>query len=147
MSKGYQDFTIVGNLGGDPQMRYTPTGKAVTNFNVAVNSTKVDQTTGEATEIATWFHVSTWEKLAELCNEFLSSGRQVLVKGKLVGDPATGGPRIWTDQNGKPRASFEIKASEVIFLGSANGSNSNGQSVRAQAEAQAAELSEDEIPF
>lgn len=107
---------LLGNLGGDPVMRYTPNGTPVTNFNVATNERWVDQS-GETQERTTWWRVTVWGKQAEICNEYLSKGRQVLVEGTLVADPNTGGPRIWTDQNGNPRASFEVRARVVRFVG------------------------------
>lgn len=145
MSAGYQKLMLVGNLGGDPEMRYTPSGQAVTNFSLAVNNNWTDETTGEVHETTAWYRISVWGKQAETCNRYLSKGRQVLVEGRLTFDKETGGPRLWTDQNGKTRASFEVNAFDVRFLGSANGSNNNGNG-RVQAEA-VEELVEDEIPF
>lgn len=112
----YQKIIIVGNLGRDPEMRYTPQGTPVTNLSVATNRkwTGADGTPGEET---IWFRVSVWGKQAETCNQYLSKGRQVLVEGRLRPDPATGGPRIWTRQDGTPGASFEINALSVRFLG------------------------------
>ncbi len=107
---------LLGNLGSDPVMRYTPNGTPVTNFNVATNERWVDQS-GETQERTTWWRVTVWGKQAEICNEYLSKGRQVLVEGTLVADPNTGGPRIWTDQSGNPRASFEVRARVVRFVG------------------------------
>jgi single-strand DNA-binding protein len=139
MSSGYQKLVLVGNLGGDPEMRYTPSGQAVTNFSLAVNNNRVDED-GVVHESTTWFRISVWGKQAEVCNQYLSKGRQVLVEGRLTIDRETGGPRIWTDQNGQPRASFEVSAFDVRFLGSSNG---NG---RSQSEV-IDEITEDEIPF
>jgi single-strand DNA-binding protein len=139
MSSGYQKLVLVGNLGGDPEMRYTPSGQAVTNFSLAVNNNRVDED-GVVHESTTWFRISVWGKQAEVCNQYLSKGRQVLVEGRLTIDKETGGPRIWTDQNGQPRASFEVSAFDVRFLGSSNG---NG---RSQSEV-IDEITEDEIPF
>jgi single-strand DNA-binding protein len=112
----YQKIIIVGNLGRDPEMRYTPQGTPVTNLSVATNRrwTNADGTPGEET---IWFRVSVWGKQAEACNQYLSKGRQVLVEGRLRPDPNTGGPRIWTRQDGTPGASFEITALNVRFLG------------------------------
>jgi single-strand DNA-binding protein len=112
----YQKITIVGNLGRDPEMRYTPQGTPVTNFSVATNRkwTNADGTPGEET---TWFRVSAWGRTAEVCNEYLSKGRQVLVEGQLRPDPQTGGPRVWTGNDGIARASFEVTARTVRFLG------------------------------
>lgn len=112
----YQKIIIVGNLGRDPEMRYTPSGQPVTNFSVATNRkwTNTDGTPGEET---IWFRVTAWGRLGETCNQYLSKGRQVLVEGRLRPDPATGGPRIWTRQDGTAGASFEITALNVRFLG------------------------------
>jgi single-strand DNA-binding protein len=112
----YQKVIIVGNLGRDPEMRYTPSGQPVTNFSVATNRrwTNTDGTPGEET---VWFRVTAWGKLGETCNQYLSKGRQVFVEGRLRPDPETGGPRIWTRQDGTAGASFEITAFTVRFLG------------------------------
>jgi single-strand DNA-binding protein len=112
----YQKVIIVGNLGRDPEMRYTPQGKPFTSFSVATNRrwTNTDGTPGEET---IWFRVSTWGRTAEVCNEYLSKGQQVLIEGRLRPDPETGGPRIWTGNDGIARASFEITAFTVKFLG------------------------------
>lgn len=111
----YQKIVIVGNLGRDPEMRFTPSGQAVTNFNVATNR-RYTSSTGERVDETIWFRVSVWGRQAETCNQYLSKGRKVLVEGRLTADPATGGPRIWTDSAGNPRASYEISAITVQFL-------------------------------
>lgn len=112
----YHKITIVGNLGNDPEMRYTPSGVAVTRFSVATNRrwTGADGTPNEET---IWFRVSAWRNLAELCNQYLSKGRQVLVEGRLVPDKETGGPRVWTGNDGVSRSSYEVIALDVRFLG------------------------------
>lgn len=113
----YHTIIIAGNLGRDPEMRYTPSGQAVTNFSVAVND-NYTASNGEKVERTIWFRVSTWGKQAEICNQYLKKGRKVLVEGRIVPDQSTGGPRIWTRQDGSPAASFEISASTVRFLSS-----------------------------
>jgi single-strand DNA-binding protein len=113
----YHTIIIVGNLGRDPEMRYTPSGQAVTNFSVAVNDSYTNSN-GERIERTLWFRVSTWGKNAENCNQYLKKGRKVLVEGRMVGDPATGGPRTYNRQDGTTTASFEISASTVRFLSS-----------------------------
>ena len=110
----YQKIVIVGNLGSDPEMRYTPAGQAVTNFSVATNRTYNKD--GQQVKETVWFRVSAWGKQAETCNQFLSKGRQVLVEGRLTSDPTTGRPRIWGD-NDNPKADYEITAATVQFLG------------------------------
>jgi len=105
----YQQVTIVGNLGNDPDLRYLKDGTAVGDFSVATNR-KWDG--GEET---VWWKVTVWRGQAENCHEFLSKGRQVLVVGRIKpGDD--GNPNIWTDKNGNPRASYELTASYVKFL-------------------------------
>ncbi len=113
----YQKMVIAGNLGRDPEMRYTPSGQAVTNLNVATNR-QYTSNSGERVKETTWFRVSVWGKQAESCNQYLSKGSKVLVEGRMNQDPATGGPRVWTGNDGSPRASFEMTAQTVRFLSS-----------------------------
>lgn len=111
----YQTVIFIGNLGRDPEMRYTPSGQAVTSFNVAVDDSYNDNS-GQRVKRTIWFRVSAWGKQAETCNTYLRKGNKVLVEGRLQPDPNTGGPRIWNRQDGTPSASFEITASTVRFL-------------------------------
>lgn len=144
----YQKLTVVGNLGTDPEMRYTPSGQAVTNLSVAANRRWTDAN-GDQHEETTWFRVSVWGKQAETCNQYLSKGRMVLVEGRLNPDRETGGPRIWTDQNGNPRASYEMTASNVVFLGGGNGNGHGRYSEDSEHSSDdlSAPLTEDQIPF
>lgn len=112
----YQKIVIVGNLGRDPEMRYMPDGTAVTSFNVATSHRYTNRTSGQPVEETTWFRVSVWGRQAEAANQYLSKGKKVLVEGRLRPDPATGGPKIWTRQDGVAGASFEITADNVRFL-------------------------------
>ncbi|MBK8986299.1 MAG: single-stranded DNA-binding protein [Chloroflexi bacterium] len=141
----YQKVTIVGNLGQDPDMRYMPDGQAVTNLSLATNRRWTDRTTGEMQEEVTWVRVSVWGKQAEASNQYLSKGQKVLVEGRLRPDPATGGPRLWTRQDGTVGASYEVVADRVIFLGGGNGANGNGNGNGHGAGEPAYE--EDEVPF
>jgi single-strand DNA-binding protein len=143
----YHKVIIVGNLGRDPEMRYTPDGTPVTNFSVATNRrwTSPDGSQGEET---TWFRVTAWRRLAETCNQYLQKGRLVLIEGELKPDPATGGPRIWTGNDGVARASFEVTARAVKFLGGRGEvapAEAAGGFEEPPAEAEAEE--EEEIPF
>ncbi len=108
-----------GNLGRDPEMRYTPGGQPVVSMSVASNRTYTNQG-GEKVKETTWYRVSVWGKQAETCNQYLHKGSKVLVTGRLTPDK-NGGPRIWTKQDGSPAASFEVNASNVEFLGGGNG--------------------------
>jgi len=125
----YQKVIIIGNLGNDPQMRYLPSGDPVTSFSVATNEKWNDQS-GQLQERTTWWRVSVFGKQAEACNQYLSKGRQVLVEGTMQVDPASGGPRIWTRQDGTPAASFELRALNVRFLGTRGEGAPPGPSVR-----------------
>jgi single-strand DNA-binding protein len=111
----YHTIIIVGNLGRDPEMRYTPSGQAVTNLSVASNRQYTDSG-GQLVKETIWFRVSVWGKQAENCAQYLKKGRPVLIEGRLNPDPKTGGPRVWQGQSG-PGATFEVTASTVKFLG------------------------------
>jgi len=111
----YHTIIIVGNLGRDPEMRYTQSGQAVTNISVAT-SRNYTSSDGTRVDETVWFRVSVWGRQAETTNQYLRKGMKVLVEGRLVPDKSTGGPRIWTRQDGTPAASFEINASTVRFL-------------------------------
>lgn len=110
----YQKITLVGHLGKDPSMRYTPAGVAVTSFSMATDR-KYKNSSGEQVKETCWFRVSVWGKQGEACHEYLSKGSLVVVDGQLSCDPATGGPRVWADKSGSARASYEINASHVSF--------------------------------
>ena len=125
----YQKIIIVGNLGGDPEMRYTPAGQAVTNFSVATNR-KYKGADGNTVDETIWFRVSAWGRQAETCNQYLKRGSKVLIEGRLTADPATGGPRIWNKNDGTPAASFEITAQSVQFL-STRGEDRQGVKIEA----------------
>jgi single-strand DNA-binding protein len=111
----YQKIIIVGNLGRDPEMRYTPSGQAVTDFSIAT-SNRYTTSDGNQVDETTWFRVTTWGKLAEVSNQYLKKGRRVLVEGRLKPDKETGGPKVYTRQDGTSGASYEITAETVKFL-------------------------------
>lgn len=139
----FQKVIIVGNLGRDPEMRYLPNGTAVTNFSVATSRRWTDQASGEQRDETAWFRVSVFGRQAEVANEYLAKGRQVLVEGRLIPDPETGSPRVFTRQDGTAGASFEIRAFTVHFLGRRE---EVGFDVSGGDEGPSAE-EEDEIPF
>jgi single-strand DNA-binding protein len=103
----------IGNLGADPDMSYTPNGKAVTKFNVATNESWTDRG-GEKHERTEWFSVVAWDKLAETCAKFLSKGRSVYVEGRLQ-------TRSWDGQDGQKHYRTEVIAETVRFLGGRDG--------------------------
>jgi len=111
----YHTIIIVGNLGRDPEMRYTPNGSAVTSLNVA-SSRVYNDAAGQKVKETTWFRVSVWGKQAESVNNYLKKGSMVLIEGELRPDKETGNPRIFTRNDGTPGASFEVNARTVRFL-------------------------------
>ena len=102
---------VIGNLGSDPEMRYTPGGDAVTSFSVATNRRYTNRD-GQSVDETEWFRVSAWRRLAETTNQYLSKGRRVYVEGRLRS-------RSWVGQDGQTRFSNEIDAQNVVFLDSA----------------------------
>lgn len=108
---------LVGRLGQNPEVRYTAGGTAVANFSVATNESWMDKS-GQKQERTEWHRVVVWGKLAELCNQYLTKGREVFVEGRLQ-------TRDWQDKNGQARQTTEIQAQTVQFLGGASASAGN----------------------
>jgi len=109
MSRGLNKVMIVGHLGRDPEMRYTPSGRPVTTFSVATNRSWTTSD-GEKRTDTEWFNVVAWNKLAEICNQYLVKGQQVYIEGRLQ-------TRRWEDSNGPRHTSVEVVANEMIMLG------------------------------
>ncbi|MDP2661081.1 MAG: single-stranded DNA-binding protein [Dehalococcoidia bacterium] len=105
---GFCKAMIIGNLGKDPEMRYTPDGKAVTSFTVAVNR-RSSAPGGDQKEETEWFRVVSFGKLAETCNEFLAKGRKVFVEGRLQ-------TRSWDGQDGQKHTIVEIVATDMVMM-------------------------------
>ena len=99
---------LIGNVGSDPEMRYSPNGKAVTSFRMATNY-RYAGSDGERREETEWFRVSVWGRQAESCNQFLSKGKRIYVEGRLRSSS-------WEGQDGQMRTSLEVSANRVIFL-------------------------------
>lgn len=106
----FNKIIIVGNLGRDPELRYTPQGTAVCSFSVATNEKRKDRA-GELQNITTWFRVTLWGKQAENANKFLTKGNPIYIEGRLRTEE-------WTDRDGKARTSLEVQATEMQFIGS-----------------------------
>jgi len=112
----FEQQQVLGHLGRDPEMRYTPSGQTVTNFPLAVTRC-IPQQSGEAKMLTVWYKIITWGKLAESCNKYLKKGRAVLAVGIPEVDTKTGQVKIWIDKNGNPRANLGIVANTVKFIG------------------------------
>lgn len=132
MSRGLNKVMIIGRLGRDPEMRYTPSGKPVTTFSVATSRSWVTSE-GERRTETEWFNIVAWGSLAEICNNHLLKGRQVYIEGRLQ-------TRHWDDAEGAKHTSTEIVANEMIMLDERRENNNGGTS---EAEIPA----EDEFPF
>ena len=109
MSRGLNKVMIIGNLGRDPEMRYTPSGRPVTTFSVAT-SRSWNTSEGEKHVETEWFNIVAWSNLAEICKQYLIKGQQVYIEGRLQ-------TRHWDDQEGNKHTSVEIVANEMIILG------------------------------
>jgi single-strand DNA-binding protein len=131
----YQKTIVVGHLGRDPEMRYTPQGVAVTSFSVATTR-RWTNAGGEQQEKTTWFNVTCWRKLAELAQQYLQKGRLVLVEGDVEA-------RAYTDRDGNARASLDLTATNVRFLGGRGEPSDFG----AGAPSSDSAITEDDIPF
>ena len=139
----FNKITIVGYLGRDPELRYTPDGTPVCDFSVATTERRKDRS-GEPQEITTWFRVTAWRRLAELAGQYLNKGKQVYVEGRLS-------QREYQDRDGNTKFNLEVTASDIQFIGARG---EDAQPMRAGAAAQprqgaepAAPVTEDDIPF
>ena len=114
----FNKIIIVGNLGRDPELRYTPQGDAVCNFSVAVNDKRRDKT-GELQDSTTWFRVTLWRRQAENASKYLTKGSPIYIEGRLKVEE-------WTDRDGKNRYTLEVQATDMQFLGGGRGDESSG---------------------
>lgn len=121
MARGINKVIIVGNLGGDPETRYMPSGSAVTNLTVATNESWKDKQTGEQKDRTEWHKVAMFNRLAEIAAEYLRKGSQVYIEGKLR-------TRKWQDKSGQDRWTTEIIADEMQMLGGRGGAGGGGGS-------------------
>lgn len=111
----YQKLIIIGNLGKDPEMRYTPDGKAITTLSVATSRK------AKGADETTWFRVTVFGQQAEACNQYIKKGARVLVEGRLQPDKESGGPKVYERKDGTWGASYEVTASDVEFVGNKKG--------------------------
>ena len=136
---GLNKVMIIGNLGRDPEMRYTPNGAAVTSFSVAVNRRWTSQD-GQQQDETEWFNVVAWNKLAETCNQVLGKGRLVYVEGRLR-------TRSWDGQDGQKHYRTEVVASAVQFLDSARSRSQESTGAPGGDDDVGADLEPDDLPF
>jgi len=140
MSRGLNKVQIIGHLGKEPEMRYTPSGKPVTTFTVAV-SRSWNTVDGERHNETEWFNVVAWGNLAEICKQYLTKGQQVYVEGRLQ-------TRRWEDKEGGKHTSVEVVASEMMMLGERRDHNNHvAGAADAAPEDHITAPEEDEFPF
>lgn len=139
----FNKITIVGNLGRDPELRYTPQGTPVCSFTIATNERRKDKS-GENQDVTTWFRVTLWGRQAETASQYLTKGRPVYVEGRL---------RIeeWTDRDGRARYTLEVHATDMQFIGGKGEEPGGARPATASAappeEQPGAEIADDDIPF
>lgn len=116
----FNKITIVGNLGKDPELRYTPQGNAVCNFSVATNEKRRDKG-GDFQDVTTWFRITLWGKQAENASKYLTKGSPIYVEGRLRVEE-------WSDRDGKTRYTLDVQATDMQFIGSSKGDDYSGSS-------------------
>jgi single-strand DNA-binding protein len=138
----YQKTIVVGNIGRDAEMRYTPTGVPVTSFSVAVNR-RWNSASGEQQEKTTWFRVTCWRKLAETAGQYVKKGQRILVEGEVEA-------RAYVDREGTARGTLELTANNFQFLGGRTEAGEGGAPGAPGAPGSTGEdfpVHEDDIPF
>jgi len=130
---------LVGRLGKDPELRYTPSGVAVATFSIATDETYKDQH-GQKQQLTTWHNIVAWRGLAEICGKYLHKGKQVYIEGKIQN-------RSYDDRDGNKRYITEIVADQMKMLGSADGNNESKNSYQPQQQSMPQGFGSDDIPF
>jgi single-strand DNA-binding protein len=139
MARGINKVILVGNLGADPETRYMPSGKAVTNIRIATSESWKDKQTGDQQERTEWHGVVLFDKLGEIAAEYLRKGSQVYIEGSLR-------TRKWQDKEGKDRYTTEIVARDMQMLGGRGGAGAGGAGGGGESRPTRAPASEDRAP-
>ena len=145
MAKSVNKVILIGRLGRDPELKYTGSGTPFCRFSIATDDVWNDKSSGERQEKTEWHNIVAWDRLAEICNQYLTKGKQVYIEGRLRVEE-------YIDRDGKPRHSLEVFATDMHFIGTRGGEDTM-QERAASAGASAgpadspAELSDDDIPF
>jgi single-strand DNA-binding protein len=139
MSRGLNKVMVIGHLGKDPEMRYTPSGRPVTTFSVAV-SRSWNTADGERRTETEWFNIVAWGNLAEICKQYLYKGQQVYIEGRLQ-------TRRWEDKEGQKHTSVEVVANEMMMLGDRRDNSKKSQESEQDENGTEPMADEDEFPF
>jgi single-strand DNA-binding protein len=151
MAKSVNKVILIGRLGKDPELKYTASGTPFCRFSMATDDVWNDKTSGERQEKTEWHNIVAWDRLAEICNQYLTKGRLVYIEGSLQ-------TREWDDQEGNKRRTTEVRARDMVMLGSNTGENAGGGQRRTVAAAESATaggssspltstITDDDIPF
>ena len=142
MARSVNKVTLIGRLGRDPELKYTASGTAYCRFSLATDDSWTDRSTGDRQERTEWHSVVAWEKLAEICGQYLAKGRMVYIEGSIQS-------RQYEDKDGNKRTSFDIRARDMVMLSSpgGGGGGSPGGSPQPTATPQAESATDDDIPF
>jgi single-strand DNA-binding protein len=149
MAKSVNKVILIGRLGRDPELKYTASGTPFCRFSMATDDVWNDKASGERQERTEWHNIVAWDRLAEICNQYLTKGRLVYIEGSLQ-------TREWDDQEGNKRKTTEIRARDMVLLGSPGENTGGGQRRAAAAEAPAnvagtaastSTITDDDIPF
>ncbi len=138
----FNKITLVGNLGRDPELRYTPQGTPVCSFTLATNEKRKDRA-GEMQDVTTWFRVTLWGRQAETASQYLVKGRPVYIEGRLRLEE-------WTDRDNKQRYTLEVHATDMQFIGGGRSDEAAQAAPRAaatDAPPPESEMADDDIPF
>ena len=149
----FNKISLVGNLGRDPELRYTPQGTPVCSFSLATNERRKDKNTGENNDLTTWFRVTLWGRQAEVASQYLTRGKSVYIEGRLRVEE-------YTDRDGKPRHTLEVNATDMQFIGGVRGEEGGTQQARtaaaqsgsgepapSESAPEPTDLSDDDVPF
>jgi single-strand DNA-binding protein len=151
MAKSVNKVILIGRLGKDPELKYTASGTAYCRFSMATDDVWNDKGTGERQEKTEWHNIVAWDRLAEICNQYLTKGRLVYIEGSLQ-------TREWDDQEGNKRRITEVRARDMVMLGSGGAAGDNAGARRAAASAEGTSggnggapatstITDDDIPF
>ena len=150
MAKSVNKVILVGRLGKDPELKYTASGTPYCRFSMATDDSWNDKGSGERQERTEWHNIVTWDRLAEICNQYLTKGKLVYIEGSLQ-------TREWDDQDGNKRKITEVRARDMVMLGGAGDGAGGGQGQRRTASADAggsgsmssstSTITDDDIPF
>ena len=149
MAKSVNKVILVGRLGKDPELKYTASGTPFCRFSMATDESWNDKGTGERQERTEWHNIVVWDRLAEICNQYLTKGKLVYIEGSLQ-------TREWDDQEGNKRRTTEVRARDMVMLSGGAGENAGGGQRRTAAAdmggsgssaAQTSTITDDDIPF